>query len=1042
MSIQLGQSYAPPLGSGSQIVIPNETAPQNQLQLDQKQQIVQQGTFVGDTYKLLVSSLDATPGFLDSKIGSMFSIVGNKLTLTGFGSLTTTNLTEGSNLYYTQDRFDLSLNTKTSDDLAEGVLNRYFTSELFDSSFSDKTTDDLPEGLSNKYLDVITSEKIDELYIAMHTHSNKVLLDEYTFSNNNILDLISKSHEHSNIDVLDATTASFTIELMNRYDSYTSQAISSAVDPLILENGILMHSVVDGNKHVPSNSGTSSYDVLISTGYDGEYVWENLSSILSNSGILETVPTYDGSKITASSFIYLHRNNSYNEKHLTESQLSYLTSDVVNHIDDLMLHVPAYTLDDIGKFLTVGFSDNLVWSTSSVNLTTSGNGYISTSGTNIDVGSPTLRQIVINQGNNISIDFDTNTISAIFNISNNPESGNGTTAISSGWAYSHSIMSGVNGHIPQTSTSGQFLAWDGTFKDIAQYAGNSDTLDFALAMQIDSTLNPGVSPTIGDRYIILDPLNLNANFGAISGIGANDIVEYSGTEFVVSFDSSASTASVSVTVTLDMNGNSDREWYYSVSGSEWRDRGVSGTQYWASTGGNLSPLSTSDNLLFSLNQKLSWDIGNSYIVGTNTNEIKVFTNSTERILVNTDNLVSLLPIKVDSIIENTLNNGVTIDGVLLKDNAITATQFNVLSDATRIAADVDGNMVFTDAISGSKKLSELIGGGSGSSSFIGLTDVNETTFVGNAGFSVLVNSGETAVEFIDLFSLKTTDNLTQGTTNLYNKVPTGGASGQYLVKNSNANFDTSWGNVIMELLNDTTPQLGGFLDTNSKAIQESQGADIASATNLAPLQDGNFFNVTGTTTINDIITTSVWRTGSEITLRFTGVCLLTHNGTVTGNNKPMWLDKGANYTTAANDILVLRLDGTYWREVNRLTKVVSSSGGDITLNRTNPTVVANALAFDWASKNNLISNKSGGGGIDIGVSTVTVSFINTTNADNATVYLNVNLASTLTFPSAVISSDTRWNGGTKELALLVGNYTLVLRNDKTNYRLSVSDIEL
>lgn len=64
-------------------------------------------------------------------------------------------------------------------------------------------------------------------------------------------------------------------------------------------------------------------------------------------------------------------------------------------------------------------------------------------------------------------------------------------------------------------------------------------LDFqadVLNTQTDNTLDPGATPATGDRYIITDPANLNANFGSITGVAAGDIVEYDGTNFKVVYD--------------------------------------------------------------------------------------------------------------------------------------------------------------------------------------------------------------------------------------------------------------------------------------------------------------------------------------------------------------------------------------------------------------------------------------------------------------------------------------------------------------------------
>ena len=69
-----------------------------------------------------------------------------------------------------------------------------------------------------------------------------------------------------------------------------------------------------------------------------------------------------------------------------------------------------------------------------------------------------------------------------------------------------------------------------------------------LAIQTDNTLDPGATPSLRDRYIITDKDELNANFGVIVGLADNDIVEYNGSEFVVSHVPSAGSFTSLVTV--------------------------------------------------------------------------------------------------------------------------------------------------------------------------------------------------------------------------------------------------------------------------------------------------------------------------------------------------------------------------------------------------------------------------------------------------------------------------------------------------------------
>lgn len=74
---------------------------------------------------------------------------------------------------------------------------------------------------------------------------------------------------------------------------------------------------------------------------------------------------------------------------------------------------------------------------------------------------------------------------------------------------------------------------------LAEFEAALAGLDFqpdVLDRQTDATLDPGATPTEGDRYIIGNAADLNANFGTITDVANGDIVEYDGTEFVVVYD--------------------------------------------------------------------------------------------------------------------------------------------------------------------------------------------------------------------------------------------------------------------------------------------------------------------------------------------------------------------------------------------------------------------------------------------------------------------------------------------------------------------------
>jgi hypothetical protein len=120
------------------------------------------------------------------------------------------------------------------------------------------------------------------------------------------------------------------------------------------------------------------------------------------------------------------------------------------------------------------------------------------------------------------------------------------------------------------------------------------------------------------------------------------------------------------------------------------------------------------------------------------------------------------------------------------------------------------------------------------------------------------------------------------------------------------------------LIGDTDPTMGGPLNSNSHQIQWSKGADVASATALPVLTDGNYFDVTGTTAITSINTTKI---GTIVKLHFDGILTLTHHAT------NLILPGAANITTAAGDEaeFIEYATGDY-----RCTNYSRASGGAVT----------------------------------------------------------------------------------------------------------------
>lgn len=96
----------------------------------------------------------------------------------------------------------------------------------------------------------------------------------------------------------------------------------------------------------------------------------------------------------------------------------------------------------------------------------------------------------------------------------------------------------------------------------------------------------------------------------------------------------------------------------------------------------------------------------------------------------------------------------------------------------------------------------------------------------------------------------------------------------------------------------------------------AKGADLTAAGDLTLGADGNFWDVTGSTTIN-AITTSGWTAGSRITLKFEAAVTVKHNTAGGAGTATMLLAGAADMSATANDTLSLLYDGTNWLETGR-----------------------------------------------------------------------------------------------------------------------------
>ncbi len=111
-----------------------------------------------------------------SNITLTYDDAAGTLTITGIeddlSNNTTSDLAEGTNLYYTTARFDTAFTGKSTTDLSEGT-NLYYTTARFDTAFSGKDTDDLTEGSTNLYF---TTERVDDQVDSLLTAGTNITL--------------------------------------------------------------------------------------------------------------------------------------------------------------------------------------------------------------------------------------------------------------------------------------------------------------------------------------------------------------------------------------------------------------------------------------------------------------------------------------------------------------------------------------------------------------------------------------------------------------------------------------------------------------------------------------------------------------------------------------------------------------------------------------------------------------------------------------------------------------------------------------------------
>jgi len=324
------------------------------------------------------SNLYYTDERVADKIGGIMSGSGNIAvtyddaadTIVVSESLTTTDITEGDNLYFTDARADgrvtAGFAAKDTDNLAEGSTNLYFTNARADARIAATDTDSVSEGSTNLYH---TSERVADVVGAMVTSNTESGITVAYDDADNTLDFTVSIAGFDTADLTEGTNLYYTTTRANAaIEDYVSGGAgltySSGVFAVGSGDGIdVAADAISVSSSIAGTGLTYSSGVVNAVGGDG--ITASADSLDVDSTVVRTTGTQTvGGAKTFSDDLVLSGNLTVNG---TQTIINTTTASLADNIVELNRDASGTPSEDAGLQVNRGSSSDvfLKWDESS-----------------------------------------------------------------------------------------------------------------------------------------------------------------------------------------------------------------------------------------------------------------------------------------------------------------------------------------------------------------------------------------------------------------------------------------------------------------------------------------------------------------------------------------------------------------------------------------------------------------------------------------------------------------------------------------------------